>query len=82
MIPNTDRMIRISKMMKRTRTICATGAGRGNILISHHMSPKTTRYTIRLIIKFIFPSLLLKKIAYPIVDRPKETTIPSLIIEH
>jgi hypothetical protein len=61
----------MSKMMKRTRTICATGAGRGNMLISHQMSPKTTRYMIRLMIKFIFaPTVLKKSIIYTIINRP------------
>jgi len=61
-IPNTDSTIRISKMMNRTRTIIATGDGNGNMLINHQMSPKTTRYTIRLIIKSIHPPLLVYKL--------------------
>ena len=53
-MPNTDRTMKISKIINRTRTICPTGDGSGNMLTSHQMSPKTTRYTIRLTITSIF----------------------------
>lgn len=43
MMPNTERTIKINKIINKTRTICATGAGNGNMLMSHHISPNTTR---------------------------------------
>jgi hypothetical protein len=60
-IPATDSIIMISNMMNSTRTICPIGAGSGNIPISHQINPNTIRYTIKLIIKFIFFSPLALK---------------------
>lgn len=60
-MPVTDSMIMINITMKSTFTINPIGDGNGNIPISHHINPKTIRYTIKLIIKSIlFPSALLK----------------------
>lgn len=42
-IPNAARIITISKMINKTRTICATGAGSGNNETNHQISPNTTR---------------------------------------
>ena len=57
-IPATPKTIKINKIINNTRTICPTGAGKGNMLISHHINPNTIRYTIKLILKLIFFTLV------------------------
>lgn len=63
-MPVTDSMIMISITMKSTFTINPIGDGNGNIPISHHINPKTIRYTIKLIIKSILYPLTLSKNYY------------------
>ena len=51
--PVIDSIISISRMMNSICTICPIGAGKGNMLTRRQINPKTTRYTIKVIIVFM-----------------------------